>query len=235
MLLKPEFVPTWLAVVSWISLTLAVVCAVWILYDVYLRGYRQHMWIMEAVWPVTCLYFGPLALWAYYRWGRPTSHKWMEEHGEPKGKRFAASVAVGDSHCGAGCTLGDIIGSPAVVFLFGWKIFGLFLLAKYVVNYALAYIFGIAFQYFSIKPMQNLSMGQGIKEAIKADTLSLTAFQVGLFGWMAIMQLVLFPGEKLHPNHATYWSLMQIGMILGFITAYPVNWWLIKRGIKEAM
>ncbi len=136
---------------------------------------------MEAVWPITALYFGPLALWAYYRWGRPMSHKWMEEYGEPKGKSFAASVAVGDSHCGAGCTLGDIIGSPAVVFLFGWKIFGLFLFAKYVVDYALAYIFGIAFQYYSIKPMQNLSVGQGIKEAIKADTLSLTAFQVGLF------------------------------------------------------
>lgn len=59
----------------------------------------------------------------------------------------------------------------------------MFLLAKYAVNYALAYIFRIAFQYFSIKPMQNLSVGQGIKEAIKADTLSLTAFQVGLFGW----------------------------------------------------
>ena len=163
------------------------------------------------------------------------SHKWMEEYGEPKEKSFAASVAVGDSHCGAGCTLGDIIGSPTVVFLLGWKILGLFLLAKYVVNYALAYIFGIAFQYCSIKPMQNLSVGQGIKEAIKADTLSLTAFQVGLFGWMAIMQLVLFPGEKLHPNHVTYWFLMQIGMILGFITAYPLNWWLIKRGTKEAM
>ncbi len=170
MFAKPEFVPTWLAVVSWISLILAVACAVWILYDIYLRRYRQHMWIMEAVWPITCLYFGPLALWAYYRWDRPMSHKWMEEHGEPKGKRFAASVAVGDSHCGAGCTLGDIIGSPAVVFLFGWKIFGLFLLAKYVVDYVLAYIFGIAFQYFSIKPMQNLSAGRGIKEAIKADT-----------------------------------------------------------------
>ena len=104
-----------------------------------------------------------------------------------------------------------------------------------MVNYVLAYVLGIGFQYYSIKPMRNLSVGQGIKEAIKADTLSLTAFQVGLYGWMAIMQLVLFPVEHLHPNHAAYWFLMQIGMILGFFTSYPVNWWLIKRGIKEAM
>lgn len=32
-----------------------------------------------------------------------------------------------------------------------------------------------------------------------------------------------------------YWFLMQIGMIIGFGTAYPINIWLIKRGIKAAM
>ncbi len=228
-------VPTWLAILSWISLGAAFVCAGFILYDLYGRGYRQHMWIMEAVWPITALYFGPLALWGYYRWGRPQSHKWMEQHGDPPKKSFAATTAVGVSHCGAGCTLGDIIGSPAVVFLFGWKLFGLFLYAKYVVNYVLAYAFGIAFQYYSIKPMKGLSPRQGLVSAIKADTLSLTAFQIGLYGWMAIMQLVLFPVEHLHPNHAAFWFLMQIGMILGFATSYPVNWWLIKRRIKEAM
>lgn len=29
--------------------------------------------------------------------------------------------------------------------------------------------------------------------------------------------------------------LMQIGMVLGFFTSWPVNAWLIRRGIKEAM
>jgi hypothetical protein len=159
----------------------------------------------------------------------------MEEHGDPPKKSFAAATAVGVSHCGAGCTLGDIVGSPTVVFVLGWKLFGLFLYAKYVFNYVLAYVFGIAFQYYSIKPMKGLSPRQGLLAAIKADTLSLTAFQVGLYGWMAVMQLVLFPVGHLHPDSAAYWFLMQIGMILGFFTSYPVNWWLIKRGIKEPM
>ena len=228
-------VPIWLTVISWIFLGLAFVCAGLIFHDVYGLGYRQHTWIMEAVWPITALYFGPAALWAYYRWGRPQSHKWMDKHGQPPKKSFAATTAVGVSHCGAGCTLGDIIGSPVVVFVFSWKLFGLFLYAKYVVNYILAYVFGIAFQYYSIKPMKELTLRQGLIAAVKADTLSLTAFQVGLYGWMAIMQLVLFPVEHLHPNHAAFWFLMQIGMILGFFTSYPVNWWLIKRGIKEPM
>lgn len=48
--------------VSWISLGVAFLCAALILYDLFGRGYRQHMWITEAVWPITALCFGPLAL-----------------------------------------------------------------------------------------------------------------------------------------------------------------------------
>ena len=39
----------------------------------------------------------------------------------------------------------------------------------------------------------------------------------------------------MEPDHAAYWLLMQVGMVLGFFTAYPVNVWLIRRGIKEPM
>ena len=53
---------------------------------------------------------------------------------------------------------------------------------------------------------------------------------------MALMSFVFFPApHHLDAGSPVYWFLMQIGMILGFFTAYPVNVWLIKRGIKEAM
>ncbi len=29
--------------------------------------------------------------------------------------------------------------------------------------------------------------------------------------------------------------MMQIAMLAGFVSSYPVNWWLIRSGIKEAM
>lgn len=35
---------------------------------------------MEAVWPITALYFGPLASWAYRRFGRPMTRRWLGEH-----------------------------------------------------------------------------------------------------------------------------------------------------------
>lgn len=56
---------TWLVVLAWVVLAVAFVSAAGILVDIYARGYRQKMGVMEAVWPVTALYFGPVAVWGY--------------------------------------------------------------------------------------------------------------------------------------------------------------------------
>jgi hypothetical protein len=32
-----------------------------------------------------------------------------------------------------------------------------------------------------------------------------------------------------------FWFMMQIVMLAGFLTSYPVNWWLLRAGIKEEM
>jgi len=226
--------PLWLTVLAWCALGGAFICAGWILLDIFGRGFRQPMGVMEAVWPITALYFGPVAVWGYLRWGRPRSQRWQRQHGEPPQAPSWTSTALGVSHCGAGCTLGDIIAEFAV-FAFGFQIAGLALGAEYIGDYVLALLLGIVFQYFAIAPMRGLGLRQGLVQAAKADVLSLTAFEVGLFGWMALMVFVFFPGPHLHPDQAAYWFLMQIGMIAGFFTAWPVNTWLIHRGTKEAM
>lgn len=227
--------PTWLTVLAWVALAAGFASAAWILIDIYGRGYRQHMKIMEAVWPVTGLYFGPAAVAAYHAWGRPLTHRWQASHGEPPPKPSYATTAVGVSHCGAGCTLGDIIAEFAI-FGLGATIAGLALAAEYIGDYLAAIALGIIFQYFAIAPMRGLPLRKGLTEAAKADVASLTAFEVGLFGWMALTFFVFFPAPRhLHPDNPVYWFLMQIGMIAGFFTAWPVNAWLIRRGIKEAM
>jgi hypothetical protein len=213
-------VPSWLTVIAWISLVLAFVSAGIILIDVVRRP--QQMAIMNWVWPITALYAGPLAIWAYRKLGRSSGRK-----------PFWASVVVSATHCGAGCTLGDIIAELAIYFG-GITVAGSMLGAEYVGDYVLAYAFGIVFQYFAIVPMRGLSFWPGVRAAVKADTLTLTAFEVGLFGWMALSYFVLFR-PHLMPNEPAYWFMMQIGMLVGFVTSYPMNWWLIRIGIKEAM
>ncbi len=94
------------------------------------------------------------------------------------------------------------------------------------------------FQYFAIVPMRNLSPGEGIVAALKADTLSLISWQVGMYGFMAFAQFYLLGhllGRRAEVNTPEFWFMMQLAMVVGFVTAYPVNWWLVASGIKEKM
>jgi hypothetical protein len=59
-----------------------------------------------------------------------------------------------------------------------------------------------------------------------------------MYGFMTIAHFVIFRigfGTKLEPTSPEFWFMMQIAMICGFVTSYPVNWWLIRSGIKEKM
>ncbi len=225
--------PRWLISVAWASLAVAVGCLAVILIDIYVRGYRQRMGVMEAVWPITALYAGPLGLWAYWTLGRPQSARWQERNGRAPDRPFGVTVAIGVMHCGGGCTLGDVMGATLVT-VAGLQVAGLALWPELIVDYVLAFALGIAFQYYAIAPMRGLGVRDGLVAALKADALSLTAFEVGLFGWMILTQLVLVPAH-VHPDQPVYWLMMQFGMLLGLVTAYPVNWWLIRAGIKERM
>jgi hypothetical protein len=40
---------------------------------------------------------------------------------------------------------------------------------------------------------------------------------------------------ELKVDMAEFWSTMQVAMIFGFLTSYPVNWWLLRAGLKEKM
>ncbi len=74
--------------------------------------------------------------------------------------------------------------------------------------------------------------------AVKADTASLIAWQVGMYGFMAFAQFHLFPhlaGQRAPVNSVEFWAAMQLAMVAGFLTSYPVNWWLVSAGIKERM
>ena len=51
---------------------------------------------------------------------------------------------------------------------------------------------------------------------------------------MAIYHLAIWQ-PPLGVGSSSYWWQMQIGMIVGYFTSWPVNAWLIRRGWKEKM
>jgi hypothetical protein len=62
--------PSWLTVLAWLYLAICFCCAGIIAYDIIVNRRRQPMGVMNFVFPITALYFGPLAVALYWRWGR---------------------------------------------------------------------------------------------------------------------------------------------------------------------
>jgi hypothetical protein len=232
-----------LQVFAWLSLGIAFLCAAII--TAHEIRYPQKMMVMNLVWPLTALYLSVFGLIAYFRFGVPMARSRGHQEGEsqPDSGRMTMrqnaevsliDAAISATHCGAGCVLGDIV-SEFAVFTSGAMILGSMLWASFVWDFVAAWCFGIAFQYFTIVPMRHLSPGEGLIAAVKADTLTIIAFQVGMYGWMLLVHFWLFSQSHLRPDEAVYWLMMQVAMICGFITSIPMNWWLLKIGWKESM
>ena len=246
-------IPAWLHLLSISALVLGFATCIAITIDEI--THPQRMWIMNIVWPIAALFGTLLTAGAYFRYGRraatgatgATMNMKDVDH-EPSDKiriPFAVMVGKGTLHCGSGCALGDICAEwlaftfPVVAVWFGWhRIFADKMFAVWVLDYIFAFAIGIAFQYFTIVPMRHLKTAEGLFAAIKADALSLTAWQIGMYGFMAFANFYLFHrvlATSLHVDSIEFWFMMQLAMLCGFVTSYPVNWWLLRSGIKEMM
>jgi hypothetical protein len=229
--------PAWIHLLAWISLITGFVCALGI--AIHTARRPQSMWIMSVVWPITGLYLGPVAV-HLYRKSLPVSARDATSHPMHGAQRRFQDTPptmlqnlIAVFHCGAGCTLGDIL-AESLVPAFGLAFAGEFG-TKLICDFFLAWLIGIAFQYVTIAPMRGLSFGPGLIAAARADTISIALFEIGMFAWMALTHYILFPASRLGPGSAIFWFMMQIAMILGTVTALPANAWLIRKGWKEKM
>lgn len=227
-----------LIAIAWIVIFLGIATAIAIAVDCYQRP--QHMSIMNITWPITGLYMPVIGWIAYWFMGRPDGMPRDGGHAHDHGgghhhapKPKWQSVFVGVTHCGGGCTLGDAVAAP-IVAATGFIVLGSTLLGHYVGAFIGAYLFGLAFQILPAMEMGETNIAKAFINAVKADTVSLVAFEIGMFAWLAIAFLGILGNE---PSVASpvYWFQMQIAMVIGFVTAYPANWWLINRGIKHGM
>lgn len=223
-----------------------------------LRQCRQPMRIMNSVWILTGLWASFFGLWAYYAFGRvkrcaldekqehaggmdgmksggmDMSGMRMGEMAMPPRSRWQ-SVVLSTLHCGAGCTLADLVGEWFLYFV-PVAIGGSLIAGSWVIDYILALGFGIGFQYAAIRGMEpKAPRGEIVRRAAKADILSLTAWQAGMYGWMAVVIFALNDGSALPRTSFQFWFMMQVAMACGFLVALPVNIGLIRAGIKKGM
>lgn len=205
-----------------------------------IRRNKQSMKVMNAVWVLTGLWASYLALAAYFKFGREKKNGKMDMSMPMDGMKGMKmdmgqshsrweSVALSALHCGAGCTLADILGEGIGYFV------PMSIGAGWILDFILALLIGIYFQYSAIREMESISSFKAFVKAFKADFLSLTSWQIGMYGWMSVVYFILFKSIPLGKDSWIFWFMMQVAMLSGFMIAYPMNALLIKWGIKKGM
>jgi putative flippase GtrA len=136
-------------------------------------------------------------------------------------RQLAFSATV---HCLTGCGIGEVLGLVIATWL-GWHDLPSILLAV-----GLAFVFGYG---LTMRPLlaSGMSFGAATRLALAADTASIVVMEVVDNGVM-----LLIPGAMdAHLSDPLFWGSLAAALAIAFVAAFPVNYWLIKRGRGHAV
>jgi hypothetical protein len=131
-------------------------------------------------------------------------------------------------HCVAGDGVGILAGAVLST------IFALRGLTEVALEYVLGFAFGWAiFQALFMRDMVGGSYAAALKSAFMPELLSMNLLMAGMVPTvMALRRHIEFAGD---PANARFWFVMSMGLLVGFIVAYPMNWWLVANDLKHGM
>jgi hypothetical protein len=131
-------------------------------------------------------------------------------------------------HCVAGDGIGILAAATVTAAL---KLpLGLHLIPEYL----LGFLFGwTIFQALFMKDMVGGSYRRSLAATFLPELLSMNGVMAGMAAvmvpWMTRDPLAM------EPTSPRFWFTMSIALTAGFLIAYPINWWLVERGLKHGM
>ena len=131
-------------------------------------------------------------------------------------------------HCVAGDGVGIIAGAvlSSVLHLAGP--------AEVALEYVLGFGFGwTIFQALFMRDMAGGSYPRALKSTFVPELLSMNFLMAGMVATvMTLKRYVPSADDPLTPN---FWFAMSMGLLVGFVIAYPINWWLVANHLKHGM
>ena len=136
-------------------------------------------------------------------------------------RQLAFSATV---HCLTGCAIGEVLGMVIGTGL-GWND-----LPTIVLSVALAFVFGYS---LTLRPLlaSGLAFAAAARLALAADTLSITVMEIVDNAIMLVIPGAMEAG----PRSALFWGSLVVALGIAFVAAFPVNYWLIRRGRGHAV
>src|SRR5262249_14251252 len=131
-------------------------------------------------------------------------------------------------HCVAGDGVGIIAGAVLS------SAFGIAGLAEVVLEYVLGLGFGwTIFQALLMRDMAGGSYRRALADTFIAELLSMNFLMAGMVPTVMILRgHIPSAADPLNPS---FWFVMSMGLLVGFIVAYPMNWWLVAHHLKHGM
>jgi len=145
-------------------------------------------------------------------------------HGEIKiAKQLNLKLAISATiHCLIGCGIGEVAG----------MIIGTGLAFSNTQTIILAVVLGFIFGFIlGMRPLltAGFTFIGAFKQVLIAEGLSIAVMETA-----EVLTEVYFPGVmQAHLHDPIFWLGMLLALIAGFLAAFPVNYYMIKSGIKH--
>jgi hypothetical protein len=131
-------------------------------------------------------------------------------------------------HCVAGDGVGILAG--AVIS----SVLGLTGLAEVTLEYVLGFAFGwTIFQALFMRDMVGGSYRLALSSTFVPELLSMNLLMAGMVPTAMMLKMRVSPAND--PATPAFWFVMSMGLLIGFVFAYPMNWWLVANHLKHGM
>lgn len=179
-------------------------------------------WVQKLAWILVTAYTGVFGLIAYWVSCRTRPEQTHEESTEETWKQGVNS----EMHCLAGDATGIIL-SAAIVYHFGFPN-GIDL----IIEYSSAFVVGLfVFQALMMIRMYEGDYLKAVRKTFFAETVSMNMVMVGMIPVMVILMHYLPEGDN--PWGPNFWFIMGMATVVGGLTAYPINYWLVDKKLKH--
>ena len=131
-------------------------------------------------------------------------------------------------HCVAGDGVGILAGAVVASYL------TLNRPLEIALEYGLGFGFGwTIFQALFMRDMAGGSYRRALATTFLPEFLSMNLVMTGMMLIASLGRNAI--GGRFSPLTPEFWFVMSMALLFGFLTAYPINWWLVAKGLKHGM
>ncbi len=216
-----SLLPAEVAAVDAIALT--VLSVAYVAWDAWRNN--PELTVMKWGWVLVTLYLGPVALALYVLSCKEPAPGTHQRFIQPLWKQGLGSTI----HCVAG----DATGIIAAAVITG--LLGLPMGVDLVIEYAAGFGFGLLiFQSLFMRDMMGGSYLAAVRHSLLPEWLSMNFMMTGMFPTMVILMMGR-DMRAMEPTQLLFWGTMSAAVAVGLAVAYPVNVWMVDKGLKHGM